>query len=109
MASLRAIAQRPLAFFTAEAEAGVFTKHDILNGLNSGANSGAEPESELKIYRSDDYANLYNLVTHAEHRNLMDIVTKYIIAGVLLALLKSAGYFSRTAWVIGKDELLIGK
>jgi hypothetical protein len=42
---------------------------------------------DLNVTRSDDYANLYHLVTHEERRDVTDVTTKFIFAGVLLRYL----------------------
>ena len=99
MASLRAVAQRPIGFFLDEDARGTFKEHNLQNGVGD----------NCPVYRSDDYANLFNLVTHSDRRAPLDIVTKYIIAGVLLSCLKGAGYFSKPGWVVAKEELLIGE
>jgi hypothetical protein len=104
MASLRAIAQKPVQFFISEAAKGAFDEHNVQNG--------ADPSSS-GVYYSADYRNLFNLVTHDERRTPVDNVTKFIIAGVLHSGLKASGYFdndesSSNNWAIGEAELLIG-
>ena len=37
---------------------------------------------------------MFNLVTHSERRDMLDIVTKYIFGGMLLRCLEAAGYFN---------------
>ena len=65
-------------------------------------------ETESEIYRSDDYRNLFNLVTHSERRSPYDVVTKHIIAAVLVTSLKGAGYFP-TEQKDDSADVLIGK
>ena len=65
-------------------------------------------ETESEIYRSDDYRNLFNLVTHSERRSPYDVVTKHIIAAVLVTSLKGAGYFP-TEQKDDSADILIGK
>ena len=60
------------------------------------------------MYLSDDYRNLFNLVTHSERRSPYDIVTKHIIAAVLVTSLKGAGYFP-TEQPDDSADVLIGK
>ena len=64
--------------------------------------------TEGDIYRSDDYRNLFNLVTHSERRSPYDVVTKHIIAAVLVTSLKGAGYFP-TEQKDDSADILIGK
>ena len=77
MASLRGITRKSVAFFKDAAEKGVFSEHDVT--------WGSTPD---QIYKSDDYRSLYNLVTHMERRTIYDVVTKHIIAAILVAALK---------------------
>ena len=64
-------------------------------------------------FRSDDYKNLYHLVTHEERRDSNDVTTKFIFAGVLLSCLKAIGYFDGIKREEGgkasKEEILIGQ
>ena len=62
-----------------EAEKGVFDKHDVTYG--------SKPD---QLYKSNDYRSLFNLVTHMERRTIYDVVTKHIIAGILVAALRGA-------------------
>ena len=87
MASLRGITQKSVAFFRDHKQS--FLQHDIKHGVDPG-----------RVYRSEDYQNLFNLVTHSDQRSAYDIVTKHIIAGVLVVALQAAGYFSSEC----KDE-----
>jgi len=64
----------------------------------------------LFTHRSDDYKNLYNLVTHEHLRDGLDLTTKYTFAGILLACLKAVGYFkSDSQSEISTDDILIGE
>ena len=89
MMAFRAVTQKPLNFFLKEYDEGKFEHHNIQNGVVNDKNE----ESKNQIFHSDDYANLFNLVTHSERRDMLDIVTKYIFAGILLRCLEAAGYF----------------
>jgi hypothetical protein len=59
------------------AEKEVFSKHDVT--------WGSTPD---QLYKSDDYRSLFNLVTHMDRRTIYDVVTKHIIAAILVAALK---------------------
>ena len=63
--------------------------------------------------RSDDYKNLYHLVTHEERRDWVDVTTKYIFAAILLSCLKAIGYFDALKREVKEkpsdEKLLIGK
>ena len=63
-------------------------------------------------FRSDDYKNLYHLVTHQERRDTSDVTTKFIFAGVLLSCLKAIGYFEGVErpeeGKPSEEEILIG-
>ena len=85
-----------IQYFLQQASDGVFDEHDIQNGVDS-----------ERVYRSDDYRNLYHLVTHSEQRTPVDIGSKYIIAGLLVRFLKAAGYFEKEPTI--KNEVLIGE
>ena len=74
---------------------GAFDQHDVQNGVDPS-----------RVYRSDDYRNLYNLVTHTHRRAPLDVGTKYIIAGILVRFLKAAGYFEKDD--SKSAEILIG-
>ena len=85
-----------------------FLEHDITHGV--------EYAEVTETYRSDDYRNLFNLVTHGDRRSAYDIVTKHIIAGVLVVTLQAAGYFATsnheetTATAANPEaDVLIGK
>lgn len=103
MASLRAITQKPASFFIDEAAKGTFGPHNVQHGA-----ADAAAASEDFVYRSEDYSNLYNLVTHSERRSPLDIVTKYIIAGILVTMLKAVSYFDSSDWEMNEPECLIG-
>ena len=66
-----------MAFFKDAAEKEVFSEHDVT--------WGSTPD---QVYKSDDYRSLFNLVTHMERRTIYDVVTKHIIAAILVAALK---------------------
>ncbi len=80
---LRAIAQKPINFFLENADK--FSDHNVKNGVEGDDN---------QVYRSDDYRNLYNLVTHEEHREPEDVAAKIAFAVFLTRCLASAGYFA---------------
>lgn len=100
MASLRAITQKSVEFFLSLDAQGAFDQHDIKHGTQADF-----------LYKSDDYRNLFNLVTHNDRRSPYDVVTKHIIAGILVAALKGVGYFSSIDKENEKGEafILIGK
>ena len=54
---------------------------------------GFRDDDTSSQFLSDDYANLYHLVTHSERREPFDVATKTVFAAFLLRCLKSAGYF----------------
>ena len=92
MMAFRAVTQKPLEFFITEYDKGKFDNHDIQNGVINEKNDN-EDKHNLPIYHSNDYLNLFNLVTHSERRDTLDIVTKNVFAGILLQCLEAAGYF----------------
>jgi len=96
MASLRGITQKSVAFFKDAAEKEVFSEHDVT--------WGSTPD---QVYKSDDYRSLFNLVTHMERRTIYDVVTKHIIAAILVAALKGADFFPKAGDEAA--EVLIGK
>ena len=89
MMAFRAVTQKPLDVFLKEHAEGKFDQHNVQNGVIN-----AKEDSE-QIFYSDDYANLFNLVTHSERRDLLDVVTKYVFSGILIRCLEAAGYFDR--------------
>ena len=74
----------------------MFSEHDVT--------WGSTPD---QVYKSDDYRSLFNLVTHMERRSVYDVVTKHIIAAILVAALKGADYFPKDGDEAA--EVLIGK
>ena len=84
MASLRAFTQKPAEILLSQISSGNFDLHDIKHGTQ-----------EDFVYQSTDYKNLFNLVTHSEHRSIYDIVTKHIIAAIIVVALKGVGYFPK--------------
>ena len=90
MMAIRAITQKPIDFFLKEYDEGKFDHHNVQNGVINEKNEG----SKKQIFHSDDYLTLFNLVTHSERRDMLDIVTKYIFGGMLLRCLEAAGYFN---------------
>ena len=60
---------------------------------NNQKDSAEEDDKNEQIFYSNDYLNLFNLVTHSERRDMIDIVTKHIFAGILLQCLDAVGYF----------------
>uniref|UniRef100_A0A0K2TLD8 Protein-lysine N-methyltransferase SMYD4 n=1 Tax=Lepeophtheirus salmonis TaxID=72036 RepID=A0A0K2TLD8_LEPSM len=79
----RTISQKPLDFFLKNKE--LFSNHDEISGSKDGTNQ--------KKYLSDDYRNLYNLVTHHSERKTGDMFHRSMLAVMLLKCLKSQGYF----------------
>ena len=92
MMAFRAVTQKPLEFFITEYDKGKFDQHNTQNGVINEKNDN-EDKHNLPIYHSNDYLNLFNLVTHSERRDTLDIVTKNVFAGILLQCLEAAGYF----------------
>ena len=62
--------------------------------------------SKYSFSRSDDYRNLYNLVTHRDQRSDLDVATKTIFSAFLLQCLRAAGYFGSDGG--SETEVLIG-
>ena len=81
MMAFRAVTQKPLEFFLTEYDKGKFDQHNIQNGVIIEKNDN-EDKHNLPIYHSNDYLNLFNLVTHSERRDTLDIVTKNVFAGM---------------------------
>ena len=99
--AFRAVTQKPLAYFKNLDKEGAFDEHNIQNGVTKvGEKDGSEPNG---------YQNLYNLVTHTEMREMVDVTTKYIFAVVLTKALKAVGYFEDGAEDLDKEEVLIAK
>ena len=96
MASLRGITQKPMEHFQKMSTEGAFDKHDTQHGTQ-----------EDFVYKSDDYRSLFNLVTHDEKRSSYDVVTKHIIAAILLTILRATGYFPSDK--VDESDVLIGK
>ncbi len=83
--ALRAVTQKTPKFFMDNRTK--FESHNVRTG-------GVEEElHDGKVYLSEDYENLFNLVTHEEKREPIDLTTKAIFAVFLMCCIKSAGYF----------------
>ena len=95
MMAFRAVTQRPLEEFLKDYDKRKFDRHNVQNGvLNHDQKDSVEEDHKNKqIFYSNDYLNLFNLVTHSERRDMIDIVTKHIFAGILLQCLEAVGYF----------------
>ena len=98
MMAFRAITQKPLSFFSDMSRQGAFDAHDVRNGVEV-----------TEEFLSDDYRNLFNLVSHTEQRQMVDITTKYLFGGLLVKALKAAGYFDGEACRGLQDEVLVGR
>ena len=77
MMSFRAVVQKPLSFFLENRVH--LTEHNTKNGTEGDDN---------KVFKTHDYRNLYNLVTHNDQRSNVDRSTKAIFAAFLLHCLK---------------------
>ena len=97
MMAFRAITQKPVSFFCDLSRQGAFDTHNVRNGVDV---------SEEGSFLSDDYRNLFNLVSHSEQRQMVDITTKYLFGGLLVRALKAAGYFEGYGL---QEEVLIGR
>ena len=72
----------------------------------------------MKKYLSDDYTNIYNLVTHHSERKYGDVFHRSMFAVMLLRCLKKLGYFgedsknkinnSEEEDTVSDDEVYIG-
>ena len=94
MMALRAVTQKPLDFFMKSSGDGKFDQHNVQNGvfIADSSDKVADDGGE-KIFYSDDYMNLFNLVTHSERRAMLDVVTKHIFASILIRCLDAVEYF----------------
>ena len=81
---LRAVTQKPAEYFLDNRDK--FSGHNVRNGVDGDDN---------EVFRSEDYRNLFNLVTHEEKREPQDICSKIAFAVFLTRCLSSAGYFDR--------------
>jgi len=105
----RAIAQKPLKYFLSHKH--LFSKYDYHRGggcydyqYESDSDSGdTEPESEDEShelespYRSSDYENLYNLVTHSSQMSDADLLAYSTSTCLLLYYLRISNYFGSQA------------
>ena len=109
MMAFRAVTQRPLEEFLKDYDKGKFNRHNVQNGVlnNDQKDSVEEDDKNKPIFYSNDYLNLFNLVTHSERRDMIDIVTKHIFAGILLQCLEAVGYFE-SAETLEKDIKSLG-
>jgi len=122
----RAIAQKPLRYFLDNQSK--FTKYDHHRAAGcydyeyeSDSDSGdTEPESEDEnheidsAYRSVDYDNLYNLLTHSRKASEADHLAFSTSACLLLYYLKISNYFGSSASresdrELNDSEVLIGR
>ena len=122
----RAISQKPLKYFLEHQ--GMFAKYDYHRGggcyeyeYESDSESGdtdldSEDEShELgRSYHSDDYQNLYNLLTHSDKSSEADQLAFATSASLMLHYLKINNYFGsagsrETDRELNESEVLIGR
>lgn len=78
----KTIAQKPLQFFLENRDK--FSNHDEMSGSKN---------SEVTKYLSDDYRNIYNLVTHHSERKMNDLFHRAMFSIMLVKCLKKTGYF----------------
>ena len=93
MMALRAITQKPLDFFMKSSADGRFDQHNVQNGVFIEGSDKTADDGDERIFYSDDYVNLFNLVTHSERRELLDVVTKHVFASILVRCLDAVEYF----------------
>ena len=93
MMALRAVTQKPLDFFMKSSADGRFDQHNVQNGVFVENSNKAADDGDERIFYSDDYVNLFNLVTHSERRELLDVVTKHVFASILVRCLDAVEYF----------------
>ena len=122
----RAISQRPLKYFLEHQK--MFSQYDYHRGggcyeydYESDSESGdtdldSEDESHEigRAYTSDDYQNLYNLVTHSDKSSEADQLAFATSASLMLFYLKINNYFGSNASresdrELNESEALIGR
>ena len=74
--------KKPATFFVENRER--FRTPDTKNGVDGDIDGG--------VYLSDDYSNLFNLVSHSDRRVPADTVSKTIFVGFLLRCMRTADY-----------------
>ncbi|CAB4055686.1 unnamed protein product [Lepeophtheirus salmonis] len=94
MLAIRMITQKPCSFFRTNKND--FEVHDITHGV------------ECELYKSDDYKNAFNLVTHRNKREVIDRVTKCIFAGIIVKFLEKVNYLDDPE-KLEEDQILIGR
>ena len=95
---LRAVAQKPLAFFRKAERQGDFSEDNLRDSVGG--------EDDDRVYLSSDYNNLFNLITHEDSRDAPDVAAKTVFAVFLMLALKTAGYFRDEE---EEDEVLVGR
>jgi len=96
--SYRAITQKPLKWFLENKDK--FVNHDETSG---------QTKEQTETYKTEDYRNLYNLVTHHSERSVPDIFHRCLFSIFLLRCLQNQGYFpTKPADTLSEDEAYIG-
>lgn len=98
MMVLRAVTQKPVAFFREMAASEAFAEHDVRNGVT---------EAQSEVFLSSDYRNLFHLVTHEAERDALDVATKTVFAAFVVQCLRTVNYFGSEA--DEEDEVLVGR
>lgn len=100
----RAITSKPLKFFLDNKDK--FQEHNEQSGISKG---------KVTKYLSEDYGNLFNLVTHHNERKVGDVFHRAMFAVMFLRCLKKFGYFGPDRTDISpenddlsEDELFMG-
>lgn len=95
----KAIVKKPLSFFLENRAK--FEQHDESSGSTNNQNSQ---------YKSQDYRNYFNLVTHHSERKVGDIFHRAMLTVMLLRCMKKFGYFGPDANddVVTDDECYVG-
>jgi len=95
----RSITQKSLSWFLKNRDS--LMNHNERNG---------ETQNQEKIYKSDDYENYFNLVSHHTERKTGDIFQRAMFCIFLVKCLKSQNYFPNSEKdVLSKDELYIAE
>eukprot|EP00095_Tigriopus_kingsejongensis_P008472 maker-scaffold18_size714446-snap-gene-3.28 protein:Tk08472 transcript:maker-scaffold18_size714446-snap-gene-3.28-mRNA-1 annotation:"set and mynd domain-containing" len=100
----RCVTKKPLKYFLENKDK--FSNHNEQSGIS---------KDRVTKYLSDDYGNLFNLVTHHDERKIGDIFHRAMFAIMMLRCLKKFGYFGPDRTNINpdhdelsEDELFIG-
>jgi len=93
----RSITQKPFQWFKDNKE--VFNQHDETSG---------QTKTQSDVYKSDDYRNYFNLVSHHGERKTGDMFHRAMFTIFLVRCLKSQNYFPKSEkMVLSEDELYI--